>query len=72
MAKRVRTGKIYFYVPVMLDKLHPPISWDNVTCESCGLCAWKDRDGLIIGFPAHGASKRKATLVTIESGKGEK
>lgn len=43
----------------------PAITCDNVTCESCKLCQWKDRD-VIIGFPAHGGGKKKAELVTIQ------
>jgi len=33
---------------------------DDVTCASCQLCARKNRS-VIIGFPAHGTSKRKAS-----------
>jgi hypothetical protein len=35
---------------------------DNISCASCGLCQRADRD-YIIGFPAHGASKKKAETV---------
>ena len=35
---------------------------EAVTCATCGLCALRDRKA-IIGFPAHGASKRKASAV---------
>lgn len=35
---------------------------DSVSCASCGLCALASRKA-IIGFPAHGASKRKASRV---------
>lgn len=31
---------------------------DGVTCATCKLCAWADRD-VIIGFPAHGSGARK-------------
>lgn len=34
---------------------------DDVTCMSCGLCA-RLRD-VIVGFPAHGAQKRKASAI---------
>ena len=37
---------------------------DNVTCATCGLCALRDRKA-IVGFPAHGASKRKASAVAL-------
>jgi hypothetical protein len=37
---------------------------DNVTCADCGLCALVNRKA-IIGFPAHGASKRKASSVAM-------
>jgi len=37
---------------------------DNVTCVTCGLCALASRKS-IIGFPAHGASKRKASVVAL-------
>jgi hypothetical protein len=42
----------------------PAETHDGVTCESCGLCAWKDRQ-VIIGFPAHGIRKKQAELVSI-------
>jgi hypothetical protein len=35
---------------------------DKVTCATCGLCAVKDRKA-IVGFPAHGAAKKKASAV---------
>lgn len=34
---------------------------DDVTCASCGLCQ-RQREA-IVGFPAHGASKRKASAI---------
>jgi hypothetical protein len=33
---------------------------DDVSCKTCGLCAVRDRN-VIVGFPAHGARKRKAS-----------
>lgn len=35
---------------------------ETVSCATCGLCALRDRKA-IIGFPAHGAAKRKAEAV---------
>lgn len=35
---------------------------DDVTCASCGLCQRAERK-VIVGFPAHGSSKRKADAV---------
>ncbi len=35
---------------------------DNVNCKTCGICALRDRKA-IIGFPAHGTSKRKASAI---------
>ena len=35
---------------------------ENVTCATCELCAWVDRD-YVIGFPAHGSSKAKVDLL---------
>jgi hypothetical protein len=44
----------------------PAISHEGVTCESCKLCAWRDRE-VIIGFPVHGPLRRQpARLVTIK------
>lgn len=40
---------------------------DSVNCATCGLCQLSNRKA-IIGFPAHGASKRKASAVA--TGKG--
>ena len=35
---------------------------DDVTCASCQLCQRRDRK-VIVGFPAHGAAKRKAAAI---------
>lgn len=35
---------------------------DNVSCATCGLCAVATRK-TVVGFPAHGASSRKASAV---------
>lgn len=40
----------------------PAVIADNVSCASCGICALRDRKA-IIGFPAHGTSKRKASAI---------
>lgn len=40
----------------------PAVTRDNVSCASCGLCAIAKRDS-IIGFPAHGTAKRKASNI---------
>jgi hypothetical protein len=37
---------------------------DDVSCATCQLCA-KQRDA-IVGFPAHGSSKRKADTVASQ------
>jgi hypothetical protein len=39
----------------------PATQRDDVSCASCGLCQ-KQRDS-IVGFPAHGPSKRKASAI---------
>jgi len=39
----------------------PATYLDDATCSSCALCA-RQRD-VIVGFPAHGAAKRKASAV---------
>lgn len=36
---------------------------DDISCDKCQMCAKPDRGGMIIGFPAHGTSKRKADLI---------
>lgn len=38
---------------------------DDVTCQSCGLCQRRDRK-VIVGFPAHGAAKRKASAIAAQ------
>jgi hypothetical protein len=40
----------------------PATFLDDKNCENCGLCAVIER-AVIVGFPAHGASKRKADSV---------
>lgn len=42
--------------------LCPATIADNITCMNCGLCAMAGRKA-IIGFPAHGASKNKASAI---------
>lgn len=37
----------------------------DVTCQSCGLCQRRDRK-VIVGFPAHGAAKRKASAIAAQ------
>ncbi len=36
---------------------------DDVTCKSCGLCQVAGR-GVVVGFPAHGAGARKASVLS--------
>jgi len=38
---------------------------DHVSCATCGLCA-RQREA-IVGFPAHGASKRKASAIAANT-----
>lgn len=40
----------------------PAVTRDDVSCATCGLCAIAKRDA-IVGFPAHGTSKRKASAI---------
>jgi len=40
----------------------PAMYRDNVSCATCKLCAVRDRS-VIVGFPAHGASKKKAAAI---------
>lgn len=44
----------------------PATQRDNVSCATCKLCAVAARD-VIVGFPAHGTSKRKASAIATES-----
>lgn len=43
----------------------PAILSDSITCKSCGLCQRQDRK-VMVGFPAHGTSKKKASLIAME------
>ena len=40
----------------------PAVLSDDVSCATCGLCALPNRKA-IVGFPAHGTSKRKASVI---------
>ena len=42
----------------------PAVNSKAVTCDRCGICANPDR-GYVIGFPAHGASKKRAQSVAL-------
>lgn len=44
----------------------PATQRDDVSCMTCKLCAIAKRDA-IIGFPAHGTSKRKADQISKET-----
>jgi hypothetical protein len=44
----------------------PAVLRDNVTCESCRLCAIPTRKS-IIGFPAHGTRKYKVDTTLLDS-----
>lgn len=44
----------------------PATQRDDVSCATCKLCAVASRD-VIVGFPAHGTSKRKASDIAKES-----
>jgi hypothetical protein len=44
----------------------PATQRDNISCATCKLCAIAERD-FIVGFPAHGASKRKAESVALQT-----
>ena len=41
----------------------PATARDDITCAKCKLCASNKPGRPIVGFPAHGASKRKASAV---------
>lgn len=41
----------------------PAVTDESMNCARCGVCAITDRKS-IIGFPAHGAGKNKATSIT--------
>jgi len=51
---RTPSGRVVAICPATLA--------EHVTCQSCGLCALRDR-AAIIGFPAHGNGKKKASAV---------
>lgn len=40
----------------------PAVTRDDVSCATCALCQKRDRK-VIVGFPAHGAAKRKASAI---------
>ena len=44
----------------------PATKGDRIQCANCGLCQMRDRK-FIIGFPAHGVSKKKVEKVFYES-----
>lgn len=59
---RVRTNGAKLQTPQGRKVTICPATYrDDVTCMSCGLCA-RLRD-VIVGFPAHGAQKKKASAI---------
>ena len=45
---------------------------DEVSCSTCALCAASSETRPIVGFPAHGSSKRKADAIARGITQGEK
>ncbi|WP_455709949.1 DUF7227 family protein [Nitratireductor aquimarinus] len=41
-----------------------PATYTNTSCTQCGACANGDRNGVIIGFPAHGTQKKRVDQIT--------
>jgi hypothetical protein len=41
----------------------PAITKKNITCAKCKLCASNKENRPIVGFPAHGKSKKKVTII---------
>lgn len=71
--KALDIGPVVCILPIDADKVTqtpagntvvicPAVQSENVTCATCAICAKSDRN-VIIGFPAHGISKRKAESV---------
>ncbi len=52
-------GNKVIVCPAAIDKT------DKINCATCKLCAISQRDA-IIGFPAHGASRKKASIVATQ------
>ena len=60
------TGKQTLATPAGRPIVVCPATYrDDVTCASCGLCA-KQRN-VIVGFPAHGTYKRKASAIAMKA-----
>ena len=58
------TGNVKLTTPKGRKVVVCPATYrDDVSCATCGLCA-RIRDA-IVGFPAHGASKRKADAIAM-------
>lgn len=71
--KALDIGPVVCILPINADKVTqtpagntvvvcPAVQSENVTCATCAICAKPDRQ-VIIGFPVHGISKRKAESV---------
>jgi hypothetical protein len=44
----------------------PAVTKKNITCAKCKLCASNKNNRPIVGFPAHGTSKKKVTIIAAE------
>jgi hypothetical protein len=63
---REAQGNIKIATPAGNAVVVCPATYRNdVNCKSCGLCQRADRP-VIVGFPAHGAGAKKATVVASE------
>ena len=65
------TGKYrHTKTPAGRDVVMCPAEWvEGMTCARCKLCAKSntDRNGVVVGFFTHGAGKKKATAVCMET-----
>lgn len=57
------TGNAKVFTPNHRRVVVCPATYRDVTCQSCGLCQKQNR-AVIVGFPAHGAAKRKADAIS--------
>lgn len=44
----------------------PAVTREGVTCASCGMCQRAQRNGVIVGFPAHGAQAKAAAAIAAQ------
>ena len=60
---KIRTKDLTHSTPAGHKIAVCPATYTDINCKACGLCARPERNGAIVGFPAHGTQHKSATKI---------